>query len=144
MISFARAALPLALAASLLAPPPALATGKTSLVLGIGMSFGHRVTPELYTGLEHSNTNADGKVSGAKALFYWDFAQSLAPSKFKVMGIIGGKTNWQPEIGAGYSFENRNGLFSAGVNSHHVAGGVDFSPTTGLAPYVQIHTGGDY
>lgn len=144
MIPFIRAAAPFALAAALLAPLPALASGKTSLVLGLGMTFGHHVAPEFYTGLEHTNTNASGDVSGAKALFYWDFAQSLAPSKLKVLGILGGKKNWQPEIGAGYSFENRNGLFSAGINSHHLAGGVEFSPTAGLSPYFQVHTGGDY
>jgi hypothetical protein len=102
------------------------------------------VTPELYTGLAHTNTNASGDVSGAKALFYWDFAQSLAPSKFKVLGILAGKKNWQPELGAGYSFENRNGLFSAGLNSHNLAGGVEFSPAAGLSPYVEVHTGGNY
>lgn len=145
MTPFFRAAAPMALAASLLlSASPAFAAGKTRLLLGIGMTFGHKVAPELYTGLSRTEVSSSGGVSGAKALLYWDFANSIGPSKFKVLGILGGTRSWQPEIGAGYSFENRNGLFTAGANSKHISAGADFSPTTGLSPYVNVHTGGNY
>lgn len=141
-----RAAVPGLFAAALVAAvaAPAFADNSNKIVLGLDMSFGDRVTPEVFAGIAHANTSASGDVSGAKALMYWDFRQNLAPSKFKVLGIFAGRRNWQPELGAGYSFENQGGFFTGGISGNHFTGGVDFSPKAGLSPYVGVQVPGKY
>lgn len=131
------------LAAALLAAP-AFAENANKVVLGLDMSFGRQVTPELFAGLAHVNLSGSGDVNGAKALVYWDFANSLAPSKFKVLGIFAGRKNWQPEIGAGYNMETASGFFTGGLSGNHFTAGADFNPKAGLAPYVGVQVPGKY
>lgn len=132
------------MAALAMAPLPALAQSSTKALLGIDLTFGQQTKPELFAGLAQANVSSAGHVNGAKALVYFDFANSLAPNKFKVVATVAGRRSWQPEIGAGYNFEQGTGLFSAGLNGSHLTGGVEFSPKSGLAPYIGVQTLGNY
>ncbi|MDE3122339.1 MAG: hypothetical protein KGK00_11240 [Paracoccaceae bacterium] len=132
------------MAALTLAPLPALAQSSTKALLGIDLTFGQQTKPELFAGLAQANVGSSGSVNGAKALVFFDFANSLAPNKFKVVATVAGRRSWQPEIGAGYNFEQGSGMFSAGLNTNHLTGGVEFSPRAGLAPYIGVQTLGNY
>lgn len=140
-----RAALPLCLAAAVgTLAQPALSKDSTKALLGFDLVFGQQTKPELFAGIAQASISNSGHINGAKALVYWDFANNLAPNKFKILATLDGRRSYQPEIGAGYSFEQGTGLFTAGVSGSHLTGGVDFSPRTGLAPYIGVQTLGNY
>lgn len=133
-----RCAAACAVAALLAAGAAGANDNNTKAVLGLDMSFGTKVTPEVFAGLEHANENSSGHYNGLKALAYWDFAQGFQPSKLKLLGILDGRRNWQPEVGVGYSLQTNGGFFTGGLSGQNFTGGVDFNPQTGLAPYVGV------
>ena len=108
-------------------------------ILGIEMTFGTKLSPEIFAGFVHASKSSSDHYSGAKALVYWDFVQGLMPSKFKVLALDGG-AHLQGELGGGYSFSQHSGFFTAGASGNNLTAGIDFSPNTGLAPYVGIQS----
>ena len=128
-----------ATALGMMAAAPAQADSNTKAVLGIQMTFGNRVAPELFTGVVHADKSSSSHYTGAKALVYWDFTQGPMPDKFKVVALTGPK-HIQAEVGAGYSFSQSSPFFTGGVSGNHLTAGVDFSPSAGLAPYVGVQT----
>ncbi len=137
--SLRKAALCAASAALLALPFAASAAGSdTKAVLGFDMSFGAKITPEVFGGLLHASENSAGHYNGVKALAYWDFTRGFTPSKVKLMGILDGRRSWQPELGVGYNINAASPFFSAGLSSQHLTGGVDFNPQAGLAPYAGV------
>jgi hypothetical protein len=115
------------------------ASTNTKGIVGIEMTFGSKLSPELFAGVVHASKSSSDHYSGAKALLYWDFVQGLMPSKFKVLALDGG-AHLQGELGGGYNFSQHGGFFTAGASGNNLTAGVDFSPTTGLAPYIGIQT----
>lgn len=111
----------------------------TKGIVGIQMTFGNKVAPEIFAGVVHASKSSSDHYSGAKALLYWDFVQGLMPSKFKVLVLDGG-AHLQGELGGGYSFGQHGGFFTAGASGNNLTAGVDFSPNAGLAPYVGVQT----
>lgn len=138
MTRIARSLAPALLAASLLSPALAAADTKTKAVFGFDFSFGTRVTPEVFAGLQNVSRSAKPRYNGLKGLAYWDFSRGFMPSKVKLVGIVDGRKNWQPELGIGYSLTRSNPFFSAGVSGNRLTGGVEFDPNNGLAPYVGV------
>ena len=48
-------------------------------ILGIEMTFGTKLSPEIFAGFVHASKSSSDHYSGAKALVYWDFVQGLMP-----------------------------------------------------------------
>ncbi|MBI1218908.1 MAG: hypothetical protein GC186_10200 [Rhodobacteraceae bacterium] len=115
------------------------ADNNTKGIVGIQMTFGTKVAPEIFAGVVHASKSTSDHYSGAKALLYWDFVQGMMPSKFKILALDGG-AHLQGELGGGYSFSQRGGFFTAGASGNNLTAGIDFSPNTGLAPYIGIQT----
>lgn len=111
--------------------------------VGLNWKLGGSVTPAVVLGLTNVRVNSNGDTSGLKLAFHLNLAGGVAPGMIK-LSYLGGKEDFQGEIGAGYNFVRTAPFLGVGLNVPYVALGVDAYRGMEFEPFVTLNSQGKY
>ncbi len=111
----------------------------TKAYVGLNWQLGGGMTPALVLGVVNTKVKSNGDTTGANLAFHLNLAGGVAPGKIK-LSALDGKNDLQAELGLGYNFMTAKPFVGLGLNAPYVAVGVDGYLTTGLVPYMTLHS----
>lgn len=125
------------------AQQPSTSKSQTNPYVGLSWSLGHGIKPEIVIGVMQAKVKNNGDTTGANLAMSFSIISGISPSSIK-LGYLGGKEDYQGNIGVGYSFLNSSPLVSLGMNAPHAAMGLDISSGFAFTPYLQLHSQGKF
>ena len=119
--------------------PAATSNTDTKAYAGLNWTVDGGLTPALVLGVFHTKVKSNGDTTGGNLAFHVNLAGGVKPGKLK-LSYLNGQDNLQGEVGGGYDFIKAAPLVFLGVNSPHLAVGIDGYMNPGLVPYATVHT----